>query len=492
MTMPNRRTALRLMAMTGAALTLPVPTSASAAASTPASASAAAASGDPFTRPLPIPQVLQPIARTASYDLYRMHMRPADIEVLPGLLTRFQTFEGQLPGPTIRARRGRTVVVEQINGLTMHTAVHLHGGHVSHDNDGYPLDVLMPGDSRRYVYHNRQQAATLWYHDHAHMAEAENVYRGLAGVYILEDEHERSLPLPAGRHDIPLALRDAKIEADGTLTYDGLPFHPTIMVNGASQPYLRVEARRYRFRILNIANSRIFNLALSTGDEFVQIASDGGLLRAPNPIQSLQLYPAERAEVVVDFSRYPVGSHVILHNTPNFLPGEPSEILRFDVVRSADADHSAVPQQLLPADASPEFDAQRPACAKPVQRDFVLSFDMATGMMLINGKSFDPNRVDIRPVLGAPEIWTVTNGDTKLPIPHTFHVHQAQFHVLDRDGKPPAPGEAGRKDTIALAPGETVRILIRFTEYTGRYVYHCHMLEHSAMGMMGQMELIRP
>ena len=480
MTMLTRRDSLRLAALTGAGIALPAKAAAAVRPSSPRSARDAA-DGGPFALPLPIPDVLEPVARTRDYDLYRMRMCYADLTVIPGLTTRLQTFNGQFPGPTIRARRGRPVVVEQYNDLAVETAVHLHGGHVSHDSDGYPLEVLRHGDRRRYFYPNDQPAATLWYHDHAHMVEAQNVYRGLAGTYLLTDDYEEDLPLPRGRYDIPLMLRDAKIEVDGSLTYDGYPFHPTILVNGRSQPHLDVAARRYRFRILNGANSRVFNLSLGNGDEVVQIGSDGGLLPAPAPSTALALFPAERADVVIDFSRYPVGSQVLLHNTLNFLPGEPTEILRFDVVREAQ-DRSRVPQRLRPVD-----DLGVPV----VERDFALTFDPMTLTMLINGKTFDPNRVDIRPELGVPESWTISNPDTRLPVPHTFHVHHTQFRVIERDGKPPAPGESGLKDTIALNPGETVRILLRFTEFTGLYVYHCHMIEHAEMGMMGQMNIER-
>jgi len=485
MTMPNRRHVLRAMALGGAATALPLrwsPTAAAADAANAAGTAGTAGAPGPFTRPLHIPPVLQPAFRTPTHDVYRMRMREADVEVLPGLRTRLWTFDGQFPGPTLRARRGRPVLVEQTNDLTVPATVHLHGGHVSHYDDGYPTDHVAPGASRVYHYPNDQRSATLWYHDHTHMAEAVNVYRGLAGTYILEDEADRRLRLPAGRYDIPLALRDAQFEADGTLTYDGLPFHATILVNGRPQPYLRVAARRYRFRFQNQANSRIFQLSLGSDDELVQIGSDGGLLPAPNPVTTLPLYPAERADVVIDFSRYPVGSQVLLHNSPNFLPGEPHDIMRFDVVAGDGDDPSRVPDRLADAEelGSPV-----------VRREFVLAFDPVTKMMTINGKVFDPDRVDITPALDTTELWTVTNPDTTLPLPHTFHVHQAQFHVVDRDGRPPSAAESGRKDTIAVNPGERVSFLIRFSEFTGRYVYHCHMLEHSDMGMMAQMELVR-
>lgn len=464
--MLSRRETLRLAATAGAAAALPGGRAPAAAA--------------PFTVPLPIPDVLRPVARTATHDVYRMRMRYADVEIVPGLRTRVQTFNGRFPGPTILARSGRPVVVEQHNELSTQAAVHLHGGHVAHSSDGYPLDMLAPGTSRLYTYPNDQIAAPLWYHDHAHMMEAENVYRGLSGCYLLGDEFEDRLRLPSGRYDIPLMLRDATIAADGTLVYDdSTPFHPLQLVNGRPQPRLEVAARRYRFRFFNAAVARIYSLSLGDGGELVQIGSDGGLLPAPYPTSAVPLWPGERVEAVIDFSRYPVGSSVLLHNTVNLVPGEPADLLRFDVTHRAD-DDSRVPRRLRP-----RGDLGAPAAA----RDFALTYDPAAMQMLINGKSFDPDRVDIRPALGTTELWTVTNPVSQFPIPHTFHVHLAQFQVLRRNGRPPGPAESGVKDTVEVGPGETVSFLIRFTGFTGRYVYHCHMLDHSAMGMMGQMEV---
>jgi len=283
MTMPNRRHVLRAMALAGAAAAVPLPGVPAAADARPAPHAAGptgpAPTPEPFIRPLLNPPVLRPTFRTPTHDVYRMRIKEADVEVVPGLHTRLWTFDGRFPGPTLLARRGRPVLVEQSNELSVPVTVHLHGAHVRHIDDGYPTDSIAPGASRVYHYPNDQCSATLWYHDHTHMAEAENVYRGLAGTYLIEDEADRRLCLPSGRHDIVLALRDAQFDADGTLVYNGQPFYPTILVNGRPQPYLRVAARRYRLRFLNQANSRIFQLSLGEDQEMVQIGSDGGLLR---------------------------------------------------------------------------------------------------------------------------------------------------------------------------------------------------------------------
>ncbi|MGQ0719687.1 MAG: multicopper oxidase family protein [Pseudonocardiales bacterium] len=260
---------------------------------------------------------------------------------------------------------------------------------------------------------------------------------------------------------------------------DVLQLRKTILVNGRPQPYFQVAARKYRFRLVNASNERTYQLRLSTGQEMVQIASDSGLLPAPIAMSSIELGPAERAEVVVDFSRYKLGTQLVLQNaaSQDLLT---QTVMRFDVVRTA-PDDSQVPDTLRPL----------PPAGKPVaERDFVMSLNVRTLRFEINGKPFDPNRVDVRPRLGSTEIWRIHNADTALGIPHNFHTHLARFRVLDRDGKPPGPGESGLKDTVSVRPGETVRILPHFVDFTGRYVYHCHFLGHADMSMMATMEVV--
>ncbi len=477
--MLTRRQALKLGLLTGTAVALPAVRVIGAP-----DAKAATGAVGPFSVPLRIPPVLRPVASTPALDIYRMTMRESDVEILPGTRTRLRTFNGEFPGPTIRARRNRAVLIRQVNDLGVHTAVHLHGGHNPATADGHPLDIIEPSKGRNYWYPNHQAGATLWYHDHAMHGEAENIYRGLSGCYILSDDHEDRLRLPKGQYDVPLVLRDAQIEADGTLVWDlhGFRNRKAILVNGRPQPYFQVAARKYRFRLLNAANERVFFLRLRDGGAMTQIASDGGLLEAPLPMTIVPIWPAERAEVVIDFSRYPVGSQIVLENAA-FMPGESSDVLRFDVVREAE-DNSRVPDVLR----------RLPSCGTPVvEREFALKLDLATGQWLINGQPFNPDRVDIRPKLGTTEIWKITNndtGDAGPAIPHSFHTHLVQFRVLDRNGQPPPAHEAGLKDTVSVQPRETVRIKLKFDGYVGRFVYHCHLVSHS-MQMMGQMEVVR-
>jgi spore coat protein A, manganese oxidase len=436
----------------------------------PAGSARAAA---PFSVRMPVPSVLQPVATTSTTDVYRMDIKPATVEIIPGLRTEVLTFGGQFPGPTIRARTGRRVAITCTNRIGEPANVHLHGGHVTPSNDGHPMDVIANGASRLYDYPNRQQGATLWYHDHSHHTEDQHVYRGLQGFYLIDDPSEATLGLPTGAYDVPIVLGDALIGTDGTLIYDTPDTRTTLMANGKQQPYFPVAARKYRFRLLNGATERIFRLNLG-GEVMTQIGTDGGLLPAPVLHTELLLSSAERADLVIDFSRYPVGTQLVLADTSG-------PLLRFDVTRTA-SDNSKLPDELRP------LPTLRTAA---VERDIALTFDVSgTPTGLVNGKPFDPNRVDFQVKRGSTEIWRIYNGDGQFNADHNFHLHLEQFRVLDRDGNPPWASDAGRKDTVAIPPDTSVRIQTTFTDYLGKYVYHCHFLGHSSVGMMAQMEIV--
>ncbi|MBM0206769.1 multicopper oxidase domain-containing protein [Micromonospora sp. STR1s_5] len=486
--MVSRRNVMKAGATAGAAALVTTTAAAAARGSTPSATPAhgthtghgktahVAAATAPFAVRMPIPPVQQPIASVANTDFYVVSTRKAQVEILPGTRTEVLTYDGLFPGPTFRVKTGRLAVIAHSNHLDMPTAVHVHGGHTPSSSDGFPTDVLDPGKSRIYSYPNKQRAATLWYHDHAHHMEAEHVFRGLAGFFLIDDPAQAELRLPSGSYDIPIMLRDARFADDASLIFehDDFQFRNTILVNGKPQPYFPVAARKYRLRFVNASNLRTFTLRLGNDAEVAQIASDGGLLAGPTPIRSWSLTPGERIEIVVDFGAFPVGSQVFLDDAVA------GPVLRFDVNRAA-ADTSRVPDRLSTIPALP---------AATKERAFTLNFNPSTGQFLINGQQFDAERVDTEIKRNTTEVWTVTNGDTLFGIPHNFHPHLVQFRVLARNGQPPAPGEAGMKDTIAVGPGETVRLQATFGPYLGRYVYHCHMIDHSASGMMAQMKIV--
>ncbi|MEV4823194.1 multicopper oxidase domain-containing protein [Micromonospora sp. NPDC049274] len=480
--MSTRRQLLRLGAASGIlGATGGLASLADRLADTPAAAATVAA---PFTVPLTVPETLRPIRRTATTDYYSVTMHRRRLEILPGTRTEVYTYNGDLPGPTIRARSGRRVVVRQRNRLDMPTAVHLHGGATAPSDDGSGGVTIAPGGERVYTYPNHQPHGTLWMHDHAHHMEAEHLYRGLSSLYLLTDATEEALPLPRGSFDVPLVLRDAHFGADAQLvwTMDDVENRNTILVNGRPTPRFTVQARRYRLRLVNSSNMRIFLLRLADSGIFTVIGSDGGLLEAPVDTPYLLLSPGERLEVVVDFARYTPGSSVVLENLMGPGPTDQvGQVMRFDVVPAAARDRSAVPARLrtLPALPTPT-----------VRRQVELRMDEpGTGhQAYIDGKVFDPARIDTTIAWGTTEEWTVTNASAT--IPHNFHTHLVQFRVLDRGPNPADPTESGLKDTVTIFPGQSVRLQATFNTWRGVYPYHCHMVDHSGMGMMAQFRVV--
>jgi spore coat protein A len=434
---------------------------------------------EPFRRDLPrIPELL-PVRQTRTADIYDVSIREGMADVLPGFQTPIYGYEGIYPGPTIRARKGRRVIVRQHNRLAFDSNVHLHGGYVPARHDGHPMDVIAPGQSFEYVYPNDQDAATLWYHDHAHGRTARTLYYGLLAFYVLEDDLERELDLPAGDYDVPIVIADHAFNRDGSFRYQeniDLAFRgDTLIVNGAVSPRMRVERRRYRFRFLNASNGRSYTLRLGGGRKMVQIAGDGGLLERPVDRLRFQFHPAERIDLVLDFSKYGPGEQLVLHNEDG--SGGTVAVMRFDVVGGGGREEFRVPRQLRRLEPLPPFNARR-------------RWDLALGtnMWQINGKGFDPSRIDVRPRLGSTEEWTFVNHSQRV---HPMHLHGFQFRVLERSGGPVEVADRiGWKDTVGVLPNETVKVQAWFAPYAGRYVFHCHSLEHADKAMMLQMEVV--
>jgi FtsP/CotA-like multicopper oxidase with cupredoxin domain len=476
--MLKRREFVKLLGAGGAALAL---TSECGVGARPA----AIPSLPPFSEPLRIPPVARPDRTDGTTDFYRIRMAETQAEIFPGLQTKVLTYNGEFPAATIRATRGRPVAITQQNQTKQPTAVHLHGAHLPRKDDGHPMDVIEPGGQRDYLYPNTQLGASLWYHDHSHHTEAEHVYRGLAGMYILEDEEERALGLPDGEYDVPLLLRDSQFDPAGQLVWvlAGFAGRTTLLVNGSPQPYFEVAARKYRFRFLNCANDRSYTLRLGDGQGVPMhlIGSDGGLLPAPVTVNTFDITPGERVEAVIDFAEFPIGTQLTLTNDI----GETDEVkpvMRFDVVREA-PDKSRIPATLRP----------RPDIGEAtVQRDIEMHVDLNNPndiKSMLDRRLYDPDRIDQYGKLGTTEMWTIRNTDTELGIPHNIHLHLEQFQIVDRNGKPVGGHETGLKDTVVIPAGGNVRIKVRFTDHAGVFVYHCHMLDHSALGMMGQLEL---
>jgi len=490
----------------------------------------------PFRVSLPMPPVLEPVrsdddADHSDADHYEITQKVGKAEILPGLQTEVWGYEGCFPGPTIESRSGRATIVHNINELPVPVSTHLHGGRTPASSDGFPTDLILPRHqsseehsphahhgnpdrpldnkagwsfhqgSKDYLYPLEQRAATLWYHDHRMDFTGPQVYRGLAGFHIIRDEEENALPLPKDEKDVPLMICDRSFGEDGSFIYPardpslqrkpGVKEHymegvlgDAILVNGVPWPFMEVSNTRYRFRILNASNARRYRLALepesSDGAPFVQVGSDGGLLGAPITHRTITIAPAERFDVVIDFSRYPVGTKVTLKNRLG--DGTTSRVMRFHVVRK-EKEESTVPKRLSDMSAFEALGKSGPR----LTRKFSFTRAAPNGQVVwaINGKVFDPSRINARPKLGSTEIWEFSTD-----VHHPVHLHLVHFKVLSRNGRRPLPKDAGWKDTVDVLPGQVVRVICRFDGYRGKYVFHCHNLEHEDMMMMANFEVV--
>ena len=490
-----------------------------------------------FVDPLPIPEIAQPVDHRASPEnaslklpYYRVAMRQIEAKLHRDLKpTRLWAYGSTSPGPTFEARSGQGILVEWANELpTQHflpidhsihgaeadkpevrTVVHLHGAKAPADSDGYPENWYVPGKSAVYHYPNRQDAAMLWYHDHALGINRLNIFAGLFGAYLLRDDFEDSLRLPSGKYEIPLVLYDRIFDLDGQLNYpvSGNPKSPwtpevfgdALMANGKLFPYLEVEPRPYRFRTLNGANARFFHLSLSNGQSFHQIGTDQGLLPAPVETKHVILAPAERADLVVDFSSS-AGEQIILKN-------DSVNVMQFRVAKArsiggnVSQDRNALPSALRPIAKMPESAAVKTRMLTLVEVDDLAQRPVA---MLLNNTHWNIP-VTENPVLDSTEIWNLINTTDDS---HPIHLHLVRFQILDRrsfdiaaywtTGKlnyfgsaiPPDPSEAGWKDTVRADPAMVTRIIIRFEGFAGRYVWHCHILEHEDNEMMRPFDVV--
>ncbi len=434
-----------------------------------------------FAVALPVPAVLTPTSTDATTDYYTLTERTANASIIPGKTTPVWAYNGvdngNYLGPTIKATSGRQVKIHMVNNLTESTTLHLHGAHVASTSDGGPMDLVAPGGSRDYTYPNNQSARTQWYHDHAMDNTATHVYKGMAGMYLISDPQEAALNLPSGPNDVPLVLQDRQFNSDGTLAYSldsssirGGFMGDTQLVNGAPQPYLKVGTRKMRFRVLNGSNARYYTLKLSNSQPIIQIGNESGLRSAPLSLTSITLAPAERADIVIDFSKLAVGTSVTLQNGSGY---NSADLMRFDV-NTAVTDTSTVPATLRP------FTALNPADST-VNRTFTIAQN--NGTWTFNNQVYGMTRIDADVKLGATETWTFDNRSGQ---DHPIHLHDINFQVLSIGrGAPPANANQW-KETVNVPAWSSAKILIKFVDFTGTYVFHCHILEHEDKGLMGQ------
>lgn len=505
-----------------------------------------------FTDKLPIPLVAKPIEDyydpicgcNSKIQRYKITMKEAYHRFHSTFpFTYIWGYDGLYPGPTIEAFKDVPILVEWPSNLpnkhflpfdtTLHgtqddpevkNVVHLHGAKIPWDSDGHPeawytanYEIIGPKfQNKVYEYTNHQPGLTMWYHDHAMGETRLNVYAGLAGFYILRDALENRLNLPNNDYEIPLLIQDKSFNSDGSLFYPNstpsVDFTPsivpqflgdTIVVNGKVWPYIEVEPRKYRFRILNGSNRRQYNLSFNNDLQFIQIGTDGGFIEAPITLNSFVLSPAERVDVIIDFSKY-YGTTFDLINSNVDADENTSVIMRFKVtIPLSSEDTSTIPTTLRHVSPLNEEDAK-------VERFIPLlpSLDhFGRPMLMIDNKMWS-SPVTEKPELDTIEVWNIINTFSELNIDHPIHLHLIQFKLISRtafdvdvytntgeivftgEPEPPKAYERGFKDTINAEPGKITKFIVHFTGYAGEYVWHCHFLEHEDHDMMRPMTVI--
>lgn len=396
-------------------------------------------------------------------------------------------------GPTLRAERGERVRINVTNEIGETSTLHWHGMHLPARMDGGPHQVVADGQTWSPSWRIDQPAASLWYHPHMHGQTADHVYRGLAGMFLIDDARSRTLSLPKtyGVDDVPVIVQDKKFD-DGRLDDGASLFSPVgflgdrILVNGTPEAYFDVTTERIRLRLLNASNARVYNFGFPDQRAFHLVATDGGLLSAPVELESLVLSPGERAEIVV---RMEPGETTTLQSHPADVAGDflqqrwsgGDDTLDVLQLRAGDDLHRSPP---LPDRLGelPDVDADAASRSR--------SFTLTTPR--INAKQMDMDRIDETVEVGTTELWAVTNADGT---PHNFHVHDVGFRMVEVNGEAPPPHLVGRKDTVMVPAGTTITLALTFTDYTDPdvpYMFHCHVLRHEDEGMMGQFVVVKP
>ncbi|BDV32543.1 multicopper oxidase family protein [Methylocystis iwaonis] len=457
-------------------------------------------------------------------------------------------FNGATPGETFYSRYGEPILVRRINNLPPvgtgnisfalpSSTIHRHNGHQASESDGNPADFTFPGEFWDHHYPEiyagndpREALSTLWYHDHRLDFTAPNVYAGLSGFHLVFDERDsgnerdpnpKAYRLPSGKYDVPLILHDVLFNQDGQPIWDFTGAHPItdshelggyvgnqvytnhgmlgdrFTVNRRIQPYFQVERRKYRFRLLNGGPSRLYKLYLTKQGKdaipFVAISNDGNLLPQPILTDNVDLWVANRCDIIVDFSKFNAGDKIYLTNRlgmrtdgaglSGHLLDQGDLIMRFDVVGPMAFDPSRIPD---------EFRELPPINLKDVKRERLFVFDYDNGLWTVNGKLMVPSRIDAAIEQGTAEIWTIRNGGNNWS--HPIHTHFEEFQIIERNGKPIAPGSMlnARKDVVELGPGDEVKFYGHWRDFLGKYVMHCHNVVHEDHSMMIRWDIVKP
>jgi blue copper oxidase len=473
----------RFLAWTGAAVVVLIAIGAGVVGWVYAGADVSTAGRLSFDNPLRIPELLEGERGDDGVVRFDLDVEAGTTQFRDGPATQTWGVNGTFLGPTLRASRGDEVEISVHNGVDEVTTMHWHGMHLPAEMDGGPHQPIEPGETWRPTWAIDQPAATLWYHPHPHGNTAEHVRRGVAGMFILDDEPSSALDLPDtyGVDDLPVIIQDRSFDGDNQ--FDDGELGDELLVNGTYDPHVDVRHERVRLRLLNGSDSRFYNLGFADDRSFDLIGTDGGLLPAPVTLDRVPLSPGERAEIVVSLQ---AAEDIVLRSFPRgsggglFSDRFGGHDDTFDVLQLRAADElitsPPLPESLVSVDSLDPADAV-------ATRHFRLSGTR------INGQRMDMHRIDATATADTVEIWEVEGGI------HNFHIHGVSFQVLDIDGAPPPAHLRGWKDTVEIRGGTTVRLIVRFGTHTDPdtpYMFHCHKLRHEDQGMMGQFVVVSP
>lgn len=426
-------------------------------------------------------------------------------EVLSGPTDALKIVPDSYLGPIFSVKKGQRLRVYFTNELPEESIVHWHGLHVPVEADGHPRLAIKPGETYIYEFTVLDRAGTYWYHPHPHGRTGVQAYAGLAGLFLISDDEESKLGLPSGDYDLPVVIQDRLFDSDNQLIYGGNGMMDQMMgflgnrilVNGQVDFNLPVATRPYRLRLHNGSNSRIYKLGWDDGTPLKIIATDGGLLEKPLEQQYITLAPAQRVDIWVDFSNHEVGDQIQLINFPSEAPDGGSKFTIMQVnIKHKENVSAPLPETLSTISWHNEADAVN----RRSPREFEMAMGMGMGMgWTLNGRTFEMEKVAKNEIvkLGDLEVWEFVNQVGRgmgmmggMSLPHPMHIHGLQYQIIERSGGEEWASlnegfvDEGWHDTVLVMPGERVKILLKFEDFTGLYLYHCHNLEHEDMGMM--------
>jgi FtsP/CotA-like multicopper oxidase with cupredoxin domain len=435
------------------------------------------------------PPVLENLSTVPGVVEVKLTAAPARVSLLPGKMTDVFAYNDQTPGPTLDVHEGDRVIVHFTNDLPEPTTVHWHGIHLPASQDGSPFDPVAPGKGRDYVFTiPRGTAGTYWYHPHLHMRTGYQLAKGLFGAIIVRAADD---PLPASLPEKLLILSDQRFRSDGSIDFpdprssqgrvddengrEGNVF----FVNGQAMAYLAIRPGEVqRWRVINASASRVYRLAIP-GRTMLHVGNDGGLFERPREVPEIVVANAERVELLVRGVGLPGGiNSLITLPYDRYIPQTRP--------KNWNASHDLL--QIVLGTGQPVAPVSLPTSLRPIPPvDTTLASAtrvISLSQGLINGKMMDMDRVDLSSRIGATEIWQVEN---LVGMDHPFHLHGFQFQVLERNGVP-EPYRSW-KDVVNVPKHQTVRFVVRYTDFPGKWMFHCHILNHEDHGMMGILEL---